>query len=145
MKPNTGADQAVGSIETRRLLFALAAFLPMIGRGDLVPKIEVEGISETEFVVWLKSEGIGVDVGYDIKVPSIGRTIIRQGFRVFTMEVAPGSRISPPEDVDVTKAETFYPDEVLVHVATLLATLAVNAIPPLPAELAPAEAVMEEV
>lgn len=142
------ADQAAvvlqgASLATRRFVALLSAFLPKVGRADLVAKLTLDQIGEDQYTVWIKEEGIGVDVGHEVEVKSIVKKLTRPGLRVFTLEVCPGNRNTPPEDVDKTQLETFHEDEALVCVASLLATAAIMSLPPLSEDLCP-PAVVEE-
>lgn len=132
------------SLETRRTVFRLQWFLRKIGGESLLKSLELDVQSDTEFGLYLKDAGIGIDVGYEVKSQSITGPGFKPGFRVYTMQVAPGSRFHPPEDYDHTELETLSMDEALLCVGTLLSQLALNYIPDLPEELKYPETVLED-
>lgn len=143
MQAEVASSLQEAPLATRRFVALLSALLPKVGRADLVSAVTIEEFGQDQCTVWIKCEGIGIDVGHEIEVKSIVKKLTRPGLRVFTMEVSPGTRNTPPEDVDKTKLETFHEDEALVCVASLLAEVAVLSLPPLSDDLCPPQVVEE--
>ena len=133
------------SKDMRRLVFVLTPFLEKLGHGSLLGNVQLDQQSDTEWGLYLKDAGIGIDVGYDVMVNTVGGKVAKPGFRVYTMQVAPGGRWQPDEDVDVTQVETLSLTDVVKCIGGLVAELAVNYMPDFPEELAYAEPVLEEV
>ncbi len=124
-------------IVVEQLLFMLRAFLPRIGAADAAGDLKVEANSDTEHTISVGKTGICIDTCYPVDVSTLSGKEKRDGYRVFTMEVHPGGRWHPDEDVDVTRKETLSQQEVLLEVGILLCIAASDNLPDLPVELAP--------
>lgn len=122
-------------LAVRRMKYLLEKFLPLVGQPKLAQEIEVSSEGCTEWMLKLGKTGIFIDVGYEVDVPVLGGYRSSDGLRVFTMEVRPGGRWHPPEDVDVDQLVTLREDETLICVGKLLAQEAVMSMAPLPVEL----------
>lgn len=122
-------------LAVRRMKYLLEKFLPLVGRSNLAQEIEVSSSGCTEWMLQIGKTGIFIDVGYEVEVPVLGGYRSTDGLRVFTMEVHPGGRWHPPEDVDVDQLVTLREDEALLCVGKLLAHEAVMQMGPLPMEL----------
>jgi hypothetical protein len=133
------------SKDMRRLVFMLTPFLEKLGHGSLMANVQLDQQSDTEWGLYLKDAGIGIDVGYDVMVNTVSGKVTKPGFRVYTMQVVNGGRWHPDEDVDVTRVETLSTNDVLTCIGGLLAELSLNFMPDLPEDLAYPEPVLEEV
>ncbi len=122
-------------LAVRRMKYLLENFLPLVGQATLAPEIEVSNEGCTEWMLKIGKTGIFIDVGHEFDVPVLGGYRSTDGLRVFTMEVRPGGRWHPPEDVDVNQLVTLREDEALICVGKLLAQEAVLQMAPLPPEL----------
>lgn len=132
-------------LAVRRMKYLLEKFLPLVGCERLAQEIEASREGCTEWMLKVGNTGIFIDVGYEVDVPVLGGYRSTDGLRVFTMEVHPGGRWHPPEDVDVDQLVTLREDEALICVGKLLAQEAVMSMAPLPVELEPMTVIEEQV
>lgn len=132
-------------LNVRQLMFLLGAYLPKVGFADLAQALKVDEQGEAEYTVTLGNMGLGIDTGWQVAVPTLGGHRDVAGYRVFSVVTHGASRWHPEKEEDKTEFETIYMHDAIARVGSLLAEFVARNLPELPAELAPAAEVLEEV
>lgn len=96
----------------------LQAYLPRIGQS--AGSIVYESCDDEVESLLIQEWGIGIDCGALVSVKRIGGTTEVRGYRVYYIKVHPGGRWNPPEEEDVTFAETISASDALGHMGALL-------------------------